>query len=136
MPHLAKFHIKWPTRAKLVLTIIIPSGVSGDVGMWDLSREDYLQGIEQHDQYYHVVVILVSIVLSLVVAKAWRVICRPGRDDQIPGHVGLPYLGESLPFLSATNSDKGCYDFVRLRQLWLVILSISIDPSGCSLVTN
>ncbi|XAR57924.1 (+)-abscisic acid 8'-hydroxylase [Bertholletia excelsa] len=38
--------------------------------------------------------------------------------SSIPGRLGLPFVGETLSFLSATNSTKGCYDFVRLRRLW------------------
>ncbi|CAI9090036.1 OLC1v1024719C1 [Oldenlandia corymbosa var. corymbosa] len=43
----------------------------------------------------------------------------PGRkDDVIPGRLGIPFFGETLSFLSATNSDKGCYDFVTQRRSW------------------
>ncbi|XP_065847488.1 abscisic acid 8'-hydroxylase 1-like [Euphorbia lathyris] len=37
-------------------------------------------------------------------------------DDGIPGGHGLPFVGETFSFLSATNSTRGCYDFVRLRR--------------------
>ncbi|KAH6810186.1 hypothetical protein C2S51_023948 [Perilla frutescens var. frutescens] len=38
--------------------------------------------------------------------------------DEIPGKLGLiPFLGETISFLAATNSTKGCYDFVRQRRL-------------------
>ncbi|KAL3527135.1 hypothetical protein ACH5RR_011791 [Cinchona calisaya] len=41
-----------------------------------------------------------------------------GEKSGIPGRLGIPYLGETLSFLLATNSYKGCYDFVRLRRSW------------------
>ncbi|KAK7839466.1 cytochrome p450 716b1 [Quercus suber] len=57
-----------------------------------------------------------SVVFIFLVSKAWRRVTS-GKND-IPGRLGLPYLGETISFLSATNSTKGCYDFVRLRRLW------------------
>ncbi|KAM7516214.1 hypothetical protein LguiA_005797 [Lonicera macranthoides] len=38
--------------------------------------------------------------------------------SSVPGRLGLPFVGETFSFLSATSSTKGCYDFVRLRRLW------------------
>eukprot|EP00257_Ricinus_communis_P000670 XP_002510423.2 abscisic acid 8'-hydroxylase 2 [Ricinus communis] len=34
-----------------------------------------------------------------------------------PGSRGLPLIGETLQFMAAINSDKGFYDFVRVRRL-------------------
>ncbi|XAR61733.1 (+)-abscisic acid 8'-hydroxylase [Bertholletia excelsa] len=34
-----------------------------------------------------------------------------------PGSRGLPLIGETLQFMVAANSDKGFYDFVRVRRL-------------------
>ncbi|XP_073286728.1 3beta,22alpha-dihydroxysteroid 3-dehydrogenase [Primulina huaijiensis] len=38
------------------------------------------------------------------------------RKGEIPGKLGIPFLGQTFAFLAATNSTKGCYDFVRLRR--------------------
>ncbi|XP_030523849.1 abscisic acid 8'-hydroxylase 1-like isoform X2 [Rhodamnia argentea] len=48
-------------------------------------------------------------------AKAKR---TSGERDRIPGRLGIPFVGETFSLLSATNSTKGCYEFVRLRRLW------------------
>ncbi|KAE8729030.1 Jasmonic acid carboxyl methyltransferase [Hibiscus syriacus] len=34
-----------------------------------------------------------------------------------PGSLGLPFIGETIQFMAAINSDKGFYDFVRERSL-------------------
>ncbi|XP_044469996.1 abscisic acid 8'-hydroxylase 1-like isoform X2 [Mangifera indica] len=47
---------------------------------------------------------------------AWRRATRTEKS-YIPGRLGFPFIGETFPFFSATNSTKGCYDFVRLRRL-------------------
>ncbi|GMI96818.1 cytochrome P450, family 722, subfamily A, polypeptide 1 [Hibiscus trionum] len=40
------------------------------------------------------------------------------RTDNIPpGSLGLPFIGETIHFMAAINSDKGFYDFVRVRSL-------------------
>ncbi|KAK3025016.1 hypothetical protein RJ639_044625, partial [Escallonia herrerae] len=56
---------------------------------------------------------LVSIGVTIFLSKA----LRSGKGG-IAGRLGLPFVGETFSFLSATNSTKGCYDFVRLRRLW------------------
>ncbi|CAI9754194.1 unnamed protein product [Fraxinus pennsylvanica] len=38
------------------------------------------------------------------------------RKECIPGKLGIPFLGETFSFLGATNSTKGCYDFVKQRR--------------------
>ncbi|KAG6702726.1 hypothetical protein I3842_07G050200, partial [Carya illinoinensis] len=47
-------------------------------------------------------------------SKAWRKVFT--EKGGIPGRLGLPFLRETISFLSATNSTRGCYDFVRLRR--------------------
>ncbi|GFY80355.1 hypothetical protein Acr_01g0001640 [Actinidia rufa] len=59
---------------------------------------------------------LLSIGVSLLLSKASRRVSS--ERSGIPGRQGIPFLGETLSFLSATNSTKGVYDFVRLRRLW------------------
>ncbi|WCJ24982.1 hypothetical protein M5689_006902 [Euphorbia peplus] len=39
-------------------------------------------------------------------------------SGSISGRLGFPVVGETFSFLSASNSAKGCYEFVRLRRLW------------------
>ncbi|XP_072979989.1 abscisic acid 8'-hydroxylase 2 isoform X2 [Typha angustifolia] len=41
-----------------------------------------------------------------------RVSCYP------PGSSGLPWIGETVAFIAASNSSKGFYEFVRTRHLW------------------
>lgn len=67
--------------------------------------------------YYDVLLaVLVSVgFMFYFSAKAKRV---SGERDRIPGRLGIPFVGETFSFLSATNSTKGCYEFVRLRRLW------------------
>ncbi|KAI4331413.1 hypothetical protein MLD38_029603 [Melastoma candidum] len=43
---------------------------------------------------------------------------QDSQQDRIPGNLGLPFIGETFSFLSATNSTRGCYDFVTPRRLW------------------
>ncbi|KAK4394331.1 Taxoid 7-beta-hydroxylase [Sesamum angolense] len=57
----------------------------------------------------------VVIAVGLVMILQW---CLKGRKgSEIPGKLGLPFLGETFAFLAAVNSTRGCYDFVRLRRL-------------------
>ncbi|KAG7034125.1 Abscisic acid 8'-hydroxylase 3, partial [Cucurbita argyrosperma subsp. argyrosperma] len=55
-------------------------------------------------------------ILVLVSKVCWRQ--RSKNVGGIPGHLGLPFVGETFSFLSANNSTRGCYQFVRLRRLW------------------
>lgn len=60
---------------------------------------------------------LLSIAILVLVSKVWWRL-RSKNDGEIPGHLGLPFVGETFSFLSANNSTRGCYHFVRLRRLW------------------
>ncbi|CAH1434766.1 unnamed protein product [Lactuca virosa] len=57
-------------------------------------------------------VLLSCVVLSFLTNKKRKSV------DTIPGRLGLPLIGETLSLLSAANSSKGCYEFVRIRRLW------------------
>ena len=60
---------------------------------------------------------LLSIAVLVLVSKVWWRV-RSKNDGGIPGYLGLPFVGETFSFLSANNSTRGCYHFVRLRRLW------------------
>ncbi|XP_045829827.1 cytochrome P450 90A1-like [Trifolium pratense] len=82
--------------------------------MWNLLREE-LAFVGQN--YYDITIVLfISIGLTYFASRAWKR-AKTNRED-IPGRLGLPLIGETFSFLSATNSTRGCYDFVRLRRLW------------------
>ncbi|KAG2696200.1 hypothetical protein I3760_07G047600 [Carya illinoinensis] len=83
--------------------------------MLNLSKEELLlQAWNYHDI---IIVAVFSIGITLFVSKSLgRVVIT--EKGGIPGRLGLPFLGETFSFLSATNSTRGCYDFVRLRRQW------------------
>ncbi|RDX60588.1 Abscisic acid 8'-hydroxylase 3, partial [Mucuna pruriens] len=82
--------------------------------MLNLSREEVLLVVQN---YYDITVIaLFSIGVTYLASKAWKIRATNNREG-IPGRLGLPFIGETFSFLSATNSTRGCYDFVRLRRL-------------------
>ncbi|XP_059437427.1 abscisic acid 8'-hydroxylase 2-like [Corylus avellana] len=83
--------------------------------MFDLSKEELLFLVWNYSDIITTVAV-VSIGVTFFVSKAWS--WRREKLDQIPGRLGLPFLGETISFLLATNSTRGCYDFVRLRRLW------------------
>jgi cytochrome P450 len=72
----------------------------------------------QVQEYYDIIIVAVACVgVTFLVWKfGWTKIAISG-GGLIPGRLGLPFFGETFSFLSATNSTKGCYDFVRLRRL-------------------
>ncbi|KAI3717119.1 hypothetical protein L1987_68499 [Smallanthus sonchifolius] len=77
--------------------------------MMILQREElYLLVKNNYDIIF--AVLLSGLVTSFLTKKLKK------SSDVIPGRLGLPLVGETFSFLSATNSTKGCYDFVRLRR--------------------
>lgn len=78
------------------------------------SKEDVLILVQKH--YETFILAVLSIGVTFLVCKlGWKTVA-------IRGRLGLPFIGETFSFLSATNSTKGCYEFVRLRRQWLVFL--------------
>lgn len=69
-------------------------------------------------KYYDI--LLVSILVISITVFYLSKVSRRAKDAKscIPGSLGLPFVGETFALLSATNSVKGCYDFVRLRREW------------------
>ncbi|ESW28072.1 hypothetical protein PHAVU_003G256500 [Phaseolus vulgaris] len=80
-----------------------------------LMREEVLLVVQ--NCYHIILVALFTIGVTYFASKAWKRATTNNREE-IPGRLGLPFVGETFSFLSATNSTRGCYDFVRLRRLW------------------
>ncbi|XP_024174111.1 cytochrome P450 716B1 [Rosa chinensis] len=81
-----------------------------------ISRAEFLFLVKK---YYDVLIValLFSIGVAFFVSKlAWRKVTSS--RGHIPGRLGLPFIGETISFLSAMNSTRGCYDFVRRRRIW------------------
>ncbi|RZB60917.1 Cytochrome P450 716B1 isoform B [Glycine soja] len=84
--------------------------------MLNLLREEVLLVVQKY--YYDLIMVaLFTIGVTYLASKAWKRATTNNREE-IPGRLGLPFIGETFSFLSATNSTRGCYDFVRLRRLW------------------
>ncbi|KAI3450984.1 hypothetical protein Pfo_007649 [Paulownia fortunei] len=66
---------------------------------------------------YSAVILSSVIAIGVAVLLKWFLKRAERRKGDIPGKLGIPFLGETLSFLVATNSSKGCYDFVRLRRI-------------------
>ncbi|KAK4711831.1 hypothetical protein R3W88_006344 [Solanum pinnatisectum] len=66
-------------------------------------------------KYYDILLvsILVISITALYLSKGAK-----NAKNCIPGSLGIPFVGETFALLSATNSVKGCYEFVRLRREW------------------
>lgn len=61
------------------------------------------------------IISVVSLMLTYILLRSRR---PKEESGGISGSLGLPLIGETFSFLSATNNEKGCYEFVRLRRLW------------------
>ncbi|KAJ8764262.1 hypothetical protein K2173_006002 [Erythroxylum novogranatense] len=70
------------------------------------------------ENYDLIAVAFFSVAITYVLSKTWRRASGVDHGEGIPGSLGLPFVGETFSFLSATNSTRGCYDFVRLRRSW------------------
>ncbi|MCD7457762.1 hypothetical protein HAX54_036065 [Datura stramonium] len=83
--------------------------------MLTLSMEDILLLVSK---YYDI--LLASILVISITALYLSKVSSKAKDSKscIPGNLGIPFVGETFALLSATNSVKGCYDFVRLRREW------------------
>ncbi|XVE56085.1 hypothetical protein DITRI_Ditri03aG0208900 [Diplodiscus trichospermus] len=58
--------------------------------------------------------------LIFIVSQLWKVLQQLNQEFRAgipPGSLGLPFIGETIQFMAAINSDKGFYDFVRVRSL-------------------
>lgn len=94
--------------------------------MTDLSKKE---PIFQVWNYYGVIITaLASVGITLFVSTAWRNVFT--EKGGFFGRLGLPFLGKTISFLSATNSTRGCYDFVRLRRQSSLILLQVYDRNG------
>ncbi|XP_062143536.1 abscisic acid 8'-hydroxylase 1-like [Alnus glutinosa] len=88
--------------------------------MFHLSKEELLFLVLNCYDIISVAVLCVGAIFFVSKAWSWRrFVSTEKKGHEIPaGRLGLPFLGETFSFLSATNSTRGCYDFVRLRRLW------------------
>ncbi|KAL6145072.1 hypothetical protein ACLB2K_055760 [Fragaria x ananassa] len=81
-----------------------------------ISKEEFLFLVKKHYDVL-IVALLFSIGVAFFVSKlAWRKATASSRG-YIPGRLGLLFIGETVPFLSAVKSTGGCYEFIRLRRI-------------------
>ncbi|OIT39469.1 PREDICTED: abscisic acid 8'-hydroxylase 1-like [Nicotiana attenuata] len=80
--------------------------------MLTLSMEDILLLVRNYYDILLASILVISIILYKVSGRT------KDAKSCIPGSLGIPFVGETFALLSATNSVKGCYDFVRLRREW------------------
>lgn len=77
-----------------------------------MSMEDILLLLSKYYDILLVSILVISIT-ALYLSKGAK-----NAKNCIPGSLGIPFVGETFALLSATNSVKGCYEFVRLRREW------------------
>ncbi|KAL8229322.1 hypothetical protein R6Q57_014222 [Mikania cordata] len=77
--------------------------------MMILHREELYMLVKNN--YDIILALLISGFVTSFLTKKLKKPCHA-----IPGRLGLLLVGETFSFLSATNSTKGCYDFVRRRR--------------------
>lgn len=68
-------------------------------------------------KYYDIILASILVISVTAIYLIPKVSTR-AKDSKscVPGNLGIPFVGETFALLSATNSVKGCYDFVRLRR--------------------
>ncbi|KAK1588263.1 hypothetical protein Q3G72_021452 [Acer saccharum] len=82
--------------------------------MLNPSKKELIFLLRNYDEI--IMLALFSLTVTIFLQKVWRRLAS--NRSEIPGQLGLPFLGETFSIVSATNSTKGCYNFVRLRRLW------------------
>ncbi|XP_024181556.1 abscisic acid 8'-hydroxylase 3 [Rosa chinensis] len=80
------------------------------------SKEVLLFLAQKHYETFILAVLSIGVIF-LVPKFGWKTVAISYRGH-IRGRLGLPFIGETFSLLSATNSTKGCYEFVRLRRQW------------------
>ncbi|KAM5576087.1 abscisic acid 8'-hydroxylase 3 [Rosa sericea] len=80
------------------------------------SKEVLLFLVQKHYETFILAVLSIGVIF-LVPKFGWKTVAISYRGH-IRGRLGLPFIGETFSFLSATDSTKGCYEFVRLRRQW------------------
>ncbi|KAL7152908.1 hypothetical protein ABFS83_04G129600 [Erythranthe nasuta] len=61
--------------------------------------------------------VVVAVVVAILVRWFQKGCERRIRKGEIPGKLGISFLGETFSFLAAANSTRGCYDFVKQRRI-------------------
>ncbi|XP_055961508.1 abscisic acid 8'-hydroxylase 3-like [Mercurialis annua] len=101
-------------RASLSMQLAILVLAEQNRSIYDIMEElDLLVFWKNYDTI--VIGLTLLIAINYAIWKAWR---SDKKSGGVMGRVGFPVVGETFSFLSATNSSKGCYEFVRLRRLW------------------